>query len=223
MTAAFQDKGQKKVLIVVYGGSASGKSAYAEERALRLAGKEGKAVLPGRTDSRIYMAAMKPYGEEAQTRIRRHREMRAGKGFRTVERYTDVGGLDFPRHPAVILLECMSNLTANECFDSEGYMGRKRCGKAAGQRSGDNAFSPEDVKETASWIVRGIQDLSAKTEHLVVVTLDVFRDLDGPDFKDKGTAFYMRCLGEVNRNLAQIADEVTEVVYSIPVPVKMIS
>ena len=48
-------------------------------------------------------------------RILRHRQMRAGKGFETVERYTDLKGLKLDPD-SVVLLECMSNLTANEMF-----------------------------------------------------------------------------------------------------------
>ena len=70
------------MILLVTGGSASGKSEYAENRALQLAKAEQKKL--------IYLAAMKPFGEEAAKRIERHRQLRAGKGFETVERYTDI-------------------------------------------------------------------------------------------------------------------------------------
>ena len=73
------------MILLVTGGSASGKSEYAENRALQLAKTEQKKL--------IYLAAMKPFGEEAAKRIERHRQLRAGKGFETVERYTDIEGL----------------------------------------------------------------------------------------------------------------------------------
>ncbi|MFR4969360.1 MAG: bifunctional adenosylcobinamide kinase/adenosylcobinamide-phosphate guanylyltransferase [Lachnospiraceae bacterium] len=73
------------MILLVTGGSASGKSEYAENRALQLAKAEQKKL--------IYLAAMKPFGEEAAKRIERHRQLRAGKGFETVERYTDIEGL----------------------------------------------------------------------------------------------------------------------------------
>ena len=107
------------MFLLVYGGSASGKSAYAEQRTVRLHQQSTAGQL-------IYLAAMKPYSQAAQQRIRRHRRLRAGKGFRTVERYTDLYGLcqdpAFARAAAgsTILLECMSNLTANEIFEPEG-------------------------------------------------------------------------------------------------------
>ena len=51
----------------------------------------------------------------------RHRKMRAGKGFETVECYTGLKNLDFPEN-AVVLLECMSNLAANEMFEEKGLV-----------------------------------------------------------------------------------------------------
>ncbi len=45
--------------------------------------------------------------------------MRADKHFETLERYTDLAGLEVPED-SILLLECMSNLTANEMFDESG-------------------------------------------------------------------------------------------------------
>lgn len=107
------------MILLVTGGSASGKSEYAENRALQLAKTEQKKL--------IYLAAMKPFGEEAAKRIERHRQLRAGKGFETVERYTDIEGLcrdesleaeTFRQKAkdAVVLLECMSIWRPTRCF-----------------------------------------------------------------------------------------------------------
>ncbi len=65
------------MLAVVTGGSGSGKSAFAEETVLSF----GPA-------KRIYIATMHPFDEESHKRMARHRKMRAGKGFETVECYT---------------------------------------------------------------------------------------------------------------------------------------
>ena len=88
------------MMILLTGGSACGKSAYAEELCCR-------SPLP-----RYYLAAMKPYGREGGRKIKRHRALRAGKGFETIERYTDYENLRLPRRGAA-LLECIANLTAN--------------------------------------------------------------------------------------------------------------
>ena len=61
------------MLSLIIGGSASGKSEYAERLVCSLPGK------------RIYVATMEPFGEEGRERIARHRKLREGKGFATVE------------------------------------------------------------------------------------------------------------------------------------------
>ena len=75
------------MLHIVYGGSASGKSSYAESFAMSLQG-DGRL---------IYIATMYPYkwntteiDPETMQRINRHRAMRADKGFDTVECYRHV-------------------------------------------------------------------------------------------------------------------------------------
>ena len=87
---------------VVTGGSGSGKSAYAEQ-----------CILDFQGENRIYIATMYPFDEESHRRIARHRAMRAEKKFTTMERYTDLEHLTIPSG-ADVLLECMSNLVAND-------------------------------------------------------------------------------------------------------------
>ena len=62
------------MMILVTGGSGSGKSAFAEDCVVSF----------GKTD-RIYIATMYPFDEESRKRVQRHRKMRQGKGFETVE------------------------------------------------------------------------------------------------------------------------------------------
>ena len=184
------------MILLVTGGSASGKSEYAENRALQLAKTEQKKL--------IYLAAMKPLGEEAAKRIERHRQLRAGKGFETVERYTDIEGLcrdesleaeTFRQKAkdAVVLLECMSNLVANELFVKDGMA---------------------HMDQTAGKILNGVSRLKEQCAHLVIVTNEVFSD---GMLYDEWTRNYIKCLGIVNQYLSQMADQVIEVVYTIPV------
>ena len=92
------------MMILITGGSGSGKSAYAEQKILEFGAL-----------NRIYIATMYPFDEESHRRIKRHRNMRAEKQFSTIECYTGLKTLTIPEHSCV-LLECMSNLTANEMF-----------------------------------------------------------------------------------------------------------
>ncbi len=104
-------------MLLVCGGAASGKSAYAESMLCRLSGDA----------PRIYLATMMPYGDEAASRIARHRAQRAGAGFETRECPCGLPDVSVPPDSAV-LLEDIGNLCANELFDPAG------CGDgAAGQ------------------------------------------------------------------------------------------
>lgn len=158
----------------VIGGAASGKSEYAESVVLGL---------PGR---RVYLAAMRPMDRECRERIEKHRRARRYKGFETVERYTDLAGLP-GLEGANLLLECMSNLTANELYDPEGG--------------------------GAEAVLRGVDSLLARCGHLTVVSNEVFSG--GGDW-EAGTRAYLRTLAEVNRILADRADRAVEVVCGLP-------
>ena len=108
------------MLTLIVGGSASGKSAFAENYAMEAG------------ENRIYIATMQPMDNECLARIEKHRGMRAQKNFQTVECYTGLKQVRVPKD-SVVLLECMSNLTANEIYAPEcsragQIMIRLRCG-----------------------------------------------------------------------------------------------
>lgn len=167
------------MMTLVIGGAASGKSEYAENLILRT-----------RESHRIYLATMQPYDRECQVRIQRHRAMRAEKGFETLERYTDLAGVSVPVD-SVVLLECMSNLCANELYDPWG----------AGDRAADA-------------ILKGVDHLAAACGQLIVVSNEVF---SGGSRYAGDTLRYLRLLGQVNCALAERADNVCEVTCGLPV------
>lgn len=167
---------------VVTGGSGSGKSAYAEQ-----------CVLDFGPAKRIYIATMFPFDEECEKRIQRHRQMRKEKQFDTLECYTGLKKAEIPED-SVVLLECMSNLTANEMYQENG----------AGE-------------QTVEEILAGIRYLLGRVRHLVVVTNEIFSD--GITY-DPDTSRYQQYLGRINSEMGRMADTVTEVVYGIPIIVK---
>lgn len=177
------------MLIVITGGSGSGKSAFAEQRAVSLAA--GGPL--------VYLATMQVYGEEGRRKVERHRQLRLGKGFETIEQPVQADRAEIEAD-ATVLLECMSNLTANEMFSREPSEGTEYGGEEAWSR-----------------ILRQIDVLYAKCRHLVIVTGEVFSD--GVAYEE-GTMDYIRQLGEVNCRLGRKADEVVEVVYGIPLVLK---
>lgn len=96
---------------IVTGGSASGKSAYAESLVLKEPGMH-----------RYYIATMQPWDEECRKRIEKHRLMRREKQFETLEIYGRIQNLTLPED-SVVLLECLSNLVSNVFFLPE-YAGQ---------------------------------------------------------------------------------------------------
>ena len=173
------------MLITVTGGASSGKSELGENLARNLGGKL------------LYIATMEPFGEEGQMRVQRHRALRQGKGFETLEVYRDLG--DSLQHPLIqeadtVLLECALNLLANESFSSS---------RADG--------------EPVSRITRDILALRDAVSNLFVITGEVFSDGESYPFE---TARYIRDLGALNRFLARESQMVLKSVAGIPVFIK---
>ena len=193
------------MITLVTGGSGSGKSAYAE------------SLLSSCEGIRYYIATMQIYDAEGEKKVERHRKLRAGKRFLTIESPMNVGKIEFAcageaeqaqyRQEAErkvqgssekksALLECMSNLTANEMFTKDGI---------------------KSAEEVVGKIVSEMQILSQKLDNLVIVTNNVFED--GVIY-DTGTMEYLKALGRINAALARLADRVAEVVVGIPVELK---
>ena len=186
------------MITLVLGGSGSGKSAYAEH------------LLDGKTN-KYYIATMQVYDAEGGKKVARHRRLRAGKGFVTIEQPRDIGEVDFSKRaqqameppdragqnvterPRCALLECMSNLVANEMF-------------------AENKIRLRD--EVTAQILDGIEALNRQLAHFLIVTNNVFED--GISYEET-TAEYIEAMGQVNERLAAMADTVIEVVAGIPV------
>ena len=65
--------------------------------------------------------------------------------------------------------------------------------------------------------MEGVKHLCDSVQHLVIVTNEIFSET--AQYLGE-TALYQSYLGEINRQIAGEADEVTEVVYGIPVYLK---
>lgn len=176
------------MLITVTGGSGSGKSKIAEEII--------QFLVPG---EKVYLATMQCLDEEMVRRIEKHRKMRGGKQFVTVEQGLCLHKAVLPEAGRKgILLECMSNLIANEMYAEEAEA---------------KELSEEEL---ASYIIEEIHWLKEQTEHLVIVTNDVFGERPAYAETDR----YLRIFGRVNRALADESDVFWEVVYGLLVCLK---
>lgn len=170
------------MIALVTGGSGSGKSAFAESLCVNL---HGQCKTP-----MVYIATMYPFDEEALKKIERHRRLRKTKNFDTCECFTHLEKIKIASKTTA-LLECMSNLVANEMYQEDGAK-----------------------EETVMAVLDGLKNLSNQLGDLVVVTNEIFSD--GIEY-DEETLRYQKYLGQINTGIAKVADLVVEIVYGIPV------
>lgn len=170
--------------VLVVGPAACGKSEFAEDLVMRLG------------QQRVYIATMRPWGPDGQAKVARHRALRAGKGFETVECYGRLKGLDVPQG-STVLLECLGNLCNNTFFLPDG--------------------SNLGVEEVCGWHVADVCALAAQAKNLVVIGNEVGSDGQG---YGPGLQEYIRLMGSLNCALAQAFDVVVEVSQGLPLVVK---
>ncbi|MBR5419877.1 MAG: bifunctional adenosylcobinamide kinase/adenosylcobinamide-phosphate guanylyltransferase [Lachnospiraceae bacterium] len=165
------------MLILVTGGAASGKSEFAERVLLSL----------GKDHKKTYLATMQRGSDAAEQRIRRHQALREGKDFELLESPRNIVSVR-DRCGEAVLLECVTNLLANEQF-GEVY----------------DEHPAERIRED-------IRALHERCRFLVAVTGEVFSD---GIMYETYTENYRRELGKLNCMLAEDADAVAEVCCGI--------
>lgn len=202
--------------VLVTGAASSGKSAWAEARAMGLAAP------------RTYVATMAPAGREAAARIRRHRELRRGKGFRTVELFGADAGPDPVAGPGA----AGTGPDVGALLDSLGLQGGCALVEDLGNLLANRLFSPDGAEvapELALERAEGdLEAVYARFDDVVVVGCEVgcegvdclvpgaARALAGPGDPRLATERYVRLLGMLACRVARGSDEVVEVVASRP-------
>lgn len=221
-------------LYYITGGAGSGKSEYAEQLAERL-----HAELAGPL---YYVATMNPAprDSDAAARIEKHQKRRAGRGYTTIECPTDIAqlrtrltkdsnqpdiaasaqradalhvALHMPKTPvpvlvsqaedsnhagvirqdasrAVFLLEDLTNLYANEVYGTSGH--------------------PHEI-------VAPLLELTQQAGAVIIVANELYSD--GITYAPE-TDRFLRNLAALAVALSAAADQVTEVIYGIPVQLK---
>lgn len=212
-------------LYYITGGAGSGKSEYAEQLAERLHTELGGPL--------YYVATMNPAprDSDAAARIAKHQKRRAGRGYTTLECPTDIaqlrarltkdlnlpdttaGALLMPatgkasqaesirhssnaaevRHAAsraVFLLEDLTNLYANEVYGTSGH--------------------PHEI-------LAPLLELRQQAGALIIVANELYSD--GICYAPE-TDRFLHDLAGLAAALSAAADQVTEVVYGIPVQLK---
>ncbi len=168
------------MVILIIGTPGSGKSKKAEDIIRELSCGE---------DS-IYLATMIPFGREGEKRIEKHRKMREGKGFITIEKPDNIDEIVFCEENDIkgrnCLLECVSNLVGNEMH------------AVGNEKLDDNTLVR---KITAS-----IKKVSKNAKNLVIVA----NYFNGDNSFDDETLRYISLNNMTNELLREEADKIYE-------------
>ena len=179
---------------LIIGKPDSGKSTFAEEKALE------KKMMPG-AGKLYYIATMQVIDEESEKRVIKHRKMREGKDFITIEKETDIlsvlDQIDDPEN-AVLLLECISNLAGNEMH--------RNTYNIQNRSNGQNY----DIDGIVSKLSDDIKRLSESVGNLIIVTNEFSLDDASSGGYDEETRDYIKIVSLVNERLKSFAEVVYE-------------
>lgn len=190
-------------LILVLGGARSGKSAYAEELAGRLAG--GRPV--------VYLATATASDDEMRERIARHRAARP-QAWATIEAPTDPAGAlrgaaEAWSGAGTVLLDCITLLVSNVLLQGE-------CGEFD-----EATFEAESAERRVMATIEALLAIHREgTASLVLVSNEVGMGLVPPYPLGR---VYRDVLGRVNAWLAREADTVLLMVAGLPIELKALA
>jgi adenosylcobinamide kinase / adenosylcobinamide-phosphate guanylyltransferase len=182
-------------VVLITGGARSGKSTYAENKAIEY----GQKVM--------YIATSIPFDEEMQDRVRKHKERRS-KDWLTYEAYKDLKRVyDNNACFEVILLDCITVMVTNLLFDFA--------------RGDFEALTNAEINTIEKSIMEEVEDfISAarvNSQTVIIVTNELGSGIV-PEYKS-GRVF-RDIAGRVNQFIASSADEVYLTVCGIPIKIK---
>ena len=182
---------QNNRLIFITGGSRSGKSRYAEQRAEALPGK------------RTYIATCPVIDDEMDARIAKHRQQREGKGWITLEEPIELAkALADTTDSAIVLVDCLTLWINNLLYEAQK------------QRDQQQAITEQQIAKLCGQVVAA----SRQGERTVIfVTNELGMGLVPAD----GTSrLYRDLIGRCNQTIAAQADEVVFMVSGQPLILK---
>lgn len=133
--------------IFVSGGNKNGKSGYAQDIAVKLAGG-GKLY---------YIATMIPYDDEDRARVARHIENRAGMGFETIEAGRNIESvLETADEKGTFLVDSTTALLLNEMYPG--------------------SYEEEADRNAASRCISGLLEIAGRAGNAVFVSDYIYSD-----------------------------------------------
>lgn len=182
-------------MIFVTGGVRSGKSSYAERRAIALQKESGTHL--------HYVATSRTYDREMENRVQRHKleRERSGAPWIVHEQKTAINEL-FPlfKKGDVVLVDCITTLVSNEFFRFS--------------KSNEPLWQEENFqKRVEQKLGNMLNELKRVPCEPVLVSNEVFSDIATDD---KDTEEYKRLLGRIHQHIVSLSDEAIQIEYGIP-------
>ncbi len=180
-------------LIFITGGVRSGKSSFAERKAVEIARKSGGQL--------NYLATGVPSDPEMKERIEMHQRDRdlGTYHWKTFEKSVQIGRIaDKFNREDIILLDCVTTLLNNELFSSE--------------QKWDECFLATVKKN----IITGINLIKNRAGTLIIVSNEVLYEPLGNEM----VITYGCLLGQIHQYLVMEADQVVLVEAGIPIVMK---
>lgn len=182
-------------LILVTGGSRSGKSNFAE------------SLCRNRNNSTAYIATSIAFDEEMKDRVRKHKESRPSD-WKTYEIYKDIYSIinNIANNHKTVILDCVTLLVNNLMFEYDIDF--------------DNCTTEETNKMEIyikDQFEKLIQEIKKTNLYFVMVTNELGMSLV-PD--NKLCRVYSDIVGRINQYIANCSDEVYFVVSGIPMKIK---
>ena len=184
--------------VLISGGCKNGKSLYAQKRARDMAIALDRPL--------YYIATMIPRDEEDRARIRRHLAERDGWGFETLEQPMDLTAiLDDPAvdKQGVFLLDSVTAIMENEMF---------RRVEAEGSLKGSSHIEIVYDEGAKDRVKADMTAFAKATGNTVFVSDGIYGDMGE---YSQSTEDYRQALASVDRALAEVCDNVVEIIYGL--------
>lgn len=182
---------EKSRLYFITGGVRSGKSSFAEKKAVDLATRSGGNL--------HYLACSRSADDEMEKRIDRHRKDRESSplAWRTSEYPTDITRIRQDLNSkSIVLLDCLTTLLDNELF-LPGV-----------------PLEEEFLHQTFTKIIEGIDEIRNEAQCLIIVSNEVVQETI---FQNEFLHIYGKMLGLLHQSIVGKADEAYLVESGIPI------
>jgi len=181
-------------MILITGGSRSGKSQLAEQKATVLGG-----------DDVLYMATGVATDEDMKERILLH-QLRRNPNWGTFEGYHDLADAVRETPHKTILLDCITVLITNYMLQDERDFDE--------MTSAEITYMEEDIVKEIGSLIKAVQETE---KNLIVVTNEVGMSVVSAYRMGR---IFSDITGKVNQMIANISDEVYFSVSGIPLQIK---